>query len=109
MDSKKSPLPHRLSPEFPAALRAAREEANLTRSGLAGLAKISPGLIKRYESPDAPDFSKPRALTWNRLNEVLGRKEPDEAPDAEPVLSDATIEEICAELKSRGASITLTF
>lgn len=55
----------------------------------------------RYENRLHSHFGPPSDKTWRRLNEALFE---DAAPEAGPRLADASVEELVAELKRRGAS-----
>lgn len=96
-------LPAADDPNFPSALKAAREEAGLNRSELARKAGIHAVMPRRYEEPNDKDFTRPTPKTWKALNLAL---------DLEPkalLLSEASVDQIVAELRSRGASVTLSF
>lgn len=106
-------LPHPHSPEFPAALKAAREAQGMTRSELARRSGIHAVMPRRYEEPDCGEFSRPSESTFLALNRALGLL--DEAPTELPTVSDAvsledaSIEQIVEELCHRGIQVSLTF
>lgn len=110
-------LPPPNSPDFPAALKAARIAQNMSRADLARKAQINAVMPRRYEEPDAEDFSQPRHNTWLWLNYALGfcdkpspsSEETSPSIEAGPLLRDATIDQIVVELRSRGATVGLTF
>ena len=110
-------LPDPTSPDFPAALKAAREAAGLTRTEFARRAKINGVMPRRYEEPDAQDFTRPTRTTWLWLNFALGFSAAPPSPEPLPVvepatgvsLAQASIDQIVAELRSRGATLTLSF
>lgn len=108
-------LPHQTSPEFPAALKAARESKRMSRAQLARAAKIHQVMPRRYEDPNCRDFARPTANTWDALNRALGfdstNEETSQPPEAEwkVLLSDASIDEIVAEIRKRGIAVTLSF
>lgn len=127
-------LPEPGSADFPGALRAAREFLRLTQDELskeAGLDGNQPGRHER-------GLSEPRHETWQAEDDALFRvyvgrpkhiRRPsglipitEEAPGSKPMmpaetlpeaagllLCQATIEQIAAECRSRGATITLQF
>jgi ribosome-binding protein aMBF1 (putative translation factor) len=99
-------LPDATSPSFPAALKSAREAAGLNRSQLARQAQIHPVMPRRYEEQNDPDFTRPTPKTWKALNTALGF---NPNPSPKPLLSEASVDQIVAELRSRGASVTLSF
>lgn len=105
-------LPQPASKEFPAALKQARESRGMSRSELARRANIHQVMPRRYEEPTCREFTKPTANTWLALNRALGF-EPNYENSLTPVmdkfLSDASIDEIVAEIRKRGIVVTLTF
>jgi len=106
-------LPNPKSSNFSSALRNARKAANLTLSELAEKAYISVVMPGRYERGEA----KPTMGTWQALNKALYEELDDEEVEAEAVkqhmgemLTEATIEDILEELKSRGFNnVTLSY
>jgi transcriptional regulator with XRE-family HTH domain len=101
-------LPPPTDPGFPAALKAARTKAGLSRRELADLAGINVAMVGRYEEPATQTFSQPSPPTWRKLNQALGLSAPTPAPGVVD-LKTATIDQISAELRSRGIAITLSF
>ena len=105
------------SPDFPAALKAERIAQNMSRADLARKAQINAVMPRRYEEPDADDFSQPRHNTWLWLNYALGfcgkpsssSEENALSTEAGVLLKDAAIEKIVSELHSRGFTVGLTF
>jgi transcriptional regulator with XRE-family HTH domain len=108
-------LPPATDPTFRDKLREAREARGLSQYALAKLAGIAGVMPKRYEDASDRYATLPNAGTWHKLNAVLfptGEAQaavpgsPAATRHAEPrsVLADATIEDIVAELKRRGAS-----
>lgn len=105
-------LPDPSSPDFPAALKAAREAAGLSRSELARRAQIHAVMPRRYEEPGCREFARPSSSTYWALNRALGFHAETAQPAAaeqDVALSEASIEQIVAELKQRGISATLSF
>lgn len=109
-------LPHPSSPEFPAALKAAREALGMSRAGLAHAAGIHKVMPRRYEDPTCSEFTRPTEKTMLALNRALGftaeNAMPTTAatPTAEAVLlCAASTDQIVAELRHRGIVATLTF
>lgn len=106
-------LPNPKSSNFSTALRNARKAASLTLSELADKACISVVMPGRYERGEA----KPTMGTWQALNKALYEELDDEDVEAEVVkqhmgemLTEATIEDILEELKSRGfTNVTLSY
>lgn len=114
-------LPKVTDPNFRAALKEAREAANLSYRELAKRAGIHEVMPSRYENAEHSNSTLPSLKTWEKLNEVLfaSYNSPEGAGDArtsdntefqstlvpgEPLLKDASTDEIVAELKRRGAS-----
>ncbi|WP_208277518.1 helix-turn-helix domain-containing protein [Massilia oculi] len=108
-------LPSVTDPTFREKLREAREARGLSQYALAKLAGIAGVMPKRYEDASDCYATLPNVSTWNKLNAVLfptaaqPNTGPGNAPggtDVEPrnLLAEATIEDIVAELKRRGAS-----
>ena len=72
---------------------------------------------RRYEEPDAEDFSQPRHNTWQWLNYAFGFCEKPSPSSEEAAISiefglllmDANTDQIVAELRSRGITANLTF
>lgn len=105
-------LPKVTDPNFRAALKEAREAANLSYRELAKRAGIHEVMPSRYENAEHSNTTLPSLKTWEKLNEVLfanynglegaGAHIPP-VPD-EPLLMDASTDEIVAELKRRGAT-----
>lgn len=117
-------LPEPTSTDFPAALKAARQKAGLSRSALARAAGIHTVMPRRYEEPEARDFARPTPATKEALEKALvsmpaqttlreerrtEEKEQAQAVLGGPLLLDASIDEIVAELRKRGISVSLTF
>jgi transcriptional regulator with XRE-family HTH domain len=106
-------LPNPKSSNFASALRNARKAADLTLSELAEKAGISVVMPGRYERAEA----KPTMGTWQLLNKALYSDLDDDEVEAEAVkqhmgesLTEATIEDILEELKSRGFNnVTLSY
>ena len=105
-------LPDREDPTFPAALKAAREERNLSYSDLARAVGISTVMPSRYENPDHSLFSTPSQDTWRKLNDFFkSSTTAQESSDgkAQP-LSAYSVDELIAEIKRRGAtSVQISF
>ena len=98
-------LPNAASDTFPAALKAEREQRQLSRAALARLAGIHPVMVGRYETGRV----RPTAGSWLALNRAFGfQPDADEgAPAGEQRL---TLDEIVATLRARGVTaITLSF
>lgn len=108
-------LPHPSSPEFPAALKAAREARGMSRAELARGAGIHSVMPRRYEEPNCGEFTRPSERTVLALNRALGFVQ--EAPaESSTVLAEetvplrqASVDQIVAELRRRGIAVTLTF
>jgi transcriptional regulator with XRE-family HTH domain len=101
-------LPEASSKDFPAALKRERTAKNMSRAQLAKAAGIHAVMPRRYEEANCTEFAKPNHNTWLALNKALGLFE---SPDVHelPSLDKASLEEITAELKKRGISVTLSF
>lgn len=107
-------LPPVTDPTFREKLREAREARGLSQYALAKLAGIAGVMPKRYEDATDKYATLPNAATWNKLNAVLfssmaeyasgNAPAPSSAARAGGLLVEASIEEIVAELKRRGAS-----
>lgn len=108
-------LPPVTDPSFREQLRAAREARGLSQYALAKLAGIAGVMPKRYEDASDRYATLPNNATWNKLNAVLFGSDQEQAahqarahgsvPDSQlNTLAEASIEEIVAELKRRGAS-----
>ena len=109
-------LPPVTDPTFREKLRAAREARGLSQYALAKLAGIAGVMPKRYEDASDRYATLPNAGTWNKLNTVLfpdsreqatvGGGHPVSASEIQSriLLAEASIEDIVAELKRRGAS-----
>jgi transcriptional regulator with XRE-family HTH domain len=96
-------LPRPNTPEFPGALKAAREAKGLNFTQLAKLCDISPVMPSRYEDRKHSNFGPPSDKTWEKLNQVLFDSEQSDSPP-EKRLEDASIEELIQALKNKGAS-----
>jgi transcriptional regulator with XRE-family HTH domain len=105
-------LPQANSPDFPEALKKARESKGLNYTQLAKMSRISPVMPARYENRDNANFGTPNQKTWEMLNKVLFDTElPDFDDNGEDkLLKDASMDELIHELKIRYAvtSITIT-
>lgn len=109
-------LPKPTDTSFPDALKAAREAKGYSFKELAELVGISQVMPSRYENRDHSNFGPPSDKTWRKLNTVLFGIENDrngiaeQAEDSNIRLADATVEDIVAELKARGAqSVKIEF
>jgi transcriptional regulator with XRE-family HTH domain len=113
-------LPHPHSPEFPNALKTAREERRMSRAGLAARANIHAVMPRRYEDPNCNEFTRPTMNTYLALNRALGLIEDEGVETMPPVqqeqpieqgvlLHKASIEEIVAELHKRHITATMRF
>lgn len=115
-------LPSAESIDFPPALKAARIARGMSRTALARAAHIHPVMPRRYEEPECGEFTRPTMNTWTALNRALGYSEsgvvrPAPRLEEQPVIAapavlslrDATIEQIVAELHSRGIEPDLFF
>ncbi len=101
------------SPRFPEQLKAARVAAGLTQAQLANLANIDPSNISKYENREHVQHCRPRYETLAAINKALAEL-PDTRPSSGPVderpasqgllLTDASVEQLVAELKKRGVS-----
>lgn len=106
-------LPFPTSPDFPAALKAAREARGMSRAELARAAGIHAVMPRRYEEPDCGEFTKPTRNTWDALNRALYGG--NAATATQPVtevgvsLQVASLDEIVAELHRRKIGVTLSF
>lgn len=110
-------LPPVTDPTFREKLKEAREARGLSQYALAKLAGIAGVMPKRYEDASDKYATFPNATTWNRLNAVLFSSTAQAATGNAPVVSsgthasgllaEASIEEIVAELKRRGATSVL--
>lgn len=96
-------LPRPNTPEFPDALKAAREAKGLNFTQLAKLCDISPVMPSRYEDRQHSNFGPPSDKTWEKLNQVLFDSEQSDSPSGKR-LEDASIEELIQALKNKGAS-----
>lgn len=108
-------LPPPDSPEFPAALAAARKAAGISAAELARRAGISPTMVARYESTTRKDHHRPRAHIVTRLEQALrdagvpvNGSTPVNSSTVAPALSDATLDALIAELERRGYGVTIT-
>lgn len=107
-------LPPVTDPTFRQKLREAREARGLSQYALAKLAGIAGVMPKRYEDASDKYATLPNAATWNKLNAVLFSTVTEQTPISSPptlphanaagLLAEASIEEIVAELKRRGAA-----
>jgi len=102
-------LPLPTDSTFPAALKAARTRAGLSRRQLADRAGINVVMIGRYEEPETQSFSEPSPPTWRKLNDALGLSVSDQPTPGVVDLKTATLDQIVAEVRSRGAAMTLSF
>jgi len=103
------PLPN--SPDFPDALKSARESKGLNFTRLAKLCDISPVMPSRYEDRQHSSFGPPSDKTWEKLNQVLFDTESSTSTDSNggKLLDEASFEELVQALKNRGAmSVTVT-
>jgi transcriptional regulator with XRE-family HTH domain len=99
---------------FRQKLKEAREARGLSQYALAKLAGIAGVMPKRYEDATDKYATLPNAATWSRLNAVLFSSTAEHAAGATAAASsgtstagllvEASIEEIVAELKRRGAT-----
>jgi transcriptional regulator with XRE-family HTH domain len=107
-------LPPVTDPTFREKLKEAREARGLSQYALAKLAGIAGVMPKRYEDAADKYATLPNTATWNKLNAVLFASTAEPASGNAPavscgaraagLLAEASIEEIVAELKRRGAS-----
>jgi transcriptional regulator with XRE-family HTH domain len=111
-----SRLPNVTDPLFRQSLKDARISAGFSYSELARRAGIHPVMPARYEDEGHSNATLPSLKTWEKLNAALFPSNPVTNPDAEkassngPLLREAGIEEIVAELKRRGAaSVTINW
>nr|WP_175799608.1 helix-turn-helix transcriptional regulator [Burkholderia anthina] len=100
-------LPPVTDPNFRSALKAARENMRFSYRELARRAGIHAVMPSRYENADSADATLPSYATWEKLNAALFPVDIEAAESAtsqgEVCLTDASVEEIVAELKRRGA------
>lgn len=96
-------LPIRTSPDFPQALKAAREAKGLSYKELADLVGINAAMPSRYENREHGNFGHPSEKTWKALNAVLFDTQNGAAHDR-LTLKAASVQDIVAELKARGAT-----
>ena len=104
-------LPRPNTPEFPDALKAARESKGLNFTQLAKQCSISPVMPSRYEDRTHSSFCPPSDKTWNKLNQVLFNTVSPAASgsNASKQLDEASIEELVEAIKKRGAtSVSIT-
>ena len=104
-------LPSPTSPEFPDALKAARESKGFNFTQLAKLCGISPVMPSRYEDRNHSSFGPPSNKTWEKLNQVLfdTASSTSTGSNRGKLLDEATIEELVQAIKNRGASsVTVT-
>ena len=107
-------LPPVTDPTFRQKLREAREARGLSQYALAKLAGIAGVMPKRYEDAADKYATLPNDATLNKLNAVLfpapgnaatgSARAPSSSAPAAGLLAEASIEEIVAELKRRGAA-----
>jgi len=99
-------LPNRQDPNFPVALKKAREARGISYSELARAIGIHAVMPSRYENPNHSCFGIPSQDTWIKLNEFFeSSKVPQEPVKEEKApLSPYTVDELIAEIKRRGAS-----
>jgi transcriptional regulator with XRE-family HTH domain len=106
-------LPIAASPEFPAALKAARQERGMSRAELARAAGIHQVMPRRYEEPEATEFTRPTRRTWILLNRALGFQVDEEREVAEGEggisLREIPTEELVGELHRRNFTVTLSY
>jgi len=95
-------LPPASDDGFPAALKKARLAKGYSYAKLAELVGIHQNMPSRYENPGHGSFTRPSFDTWQKINGVLSDPSLDSV--ATLTLSSATVEELIAELKKRGAS-----
>lgn len=95
-------LPPAPDEDFPVTLKKLRLAKGYTYAKLAEIVGVHQNMPSRYENPKHGSFTRPSFDTWQKLNEALC----DPALDSvvAPTLSSATVEELIAELKKRGAS-----
>ena len=102
-------LPLPTDPNFPEALKSAREGMGLTFSQLARAVDISPVMPARYENREHSNYCRPNQKTWQALNQVLfGSGINPEAIGVDvqrAYLDEATSEDIIAELRSRNVKL----
>lgn len=98
-------LPDRLDDSFPAALKKAREQKQLSLTELAERAGISSTMPGRYENRGSKLFTPPSLETWRKLNAVLFPEESQDGTvnDKEILLSEASVEQLINQLKKKGA------
>jgi len=105
-------LPRPTSPEFPDALKGARESKGLNFTQLAKLCDISPVMPSRYEDRQHSSFCPPSDKTWEKLNQVFFDTSSSTSSDSTggQLLGEASIEKLIQALKNLGAtSVTVTF
>lgn len=108
-------LPKPTSPNFPEALKAAREKKGMSFKDLAEAVGISAVMPSRYENREHSNFGPPSDKTWKKLNAVLCGGDNTSRPEntgmtQQIMLRQASVEEIVSELKFRGAtSIKIEF
>lgn len=99
-------LPPPTDPTFRMKLREAREARNLSQYALAKLAGVALVMPKRWEDASDKYATLPNAASWAKLNSVLFPADHDAGmttAGAPKSLDQASVEEIVAELKRRGA------
>ncbi|MEN9492210.1 MAG: hypothetical protein RJA63_2659 [Pseudomonadota bacterium] len=102
-------LPSRTSPDFPQALKAAREAKGWSHKDLADRVGISQVMPSRYENREHGSFGPPSEKTWKALNSVLFDTG-DGKGHERLTLKAASVQDIVAELKARGAtSVNIQF
>lgn len=101
-------LPHPTSNDFPAAMKARREQLGLSRAELAQRAKIHSVMPRRYEEPDCGEFARPRHVTYLAICKALDCV-PEQQEEDGVLLKNASLEQIIAEVRSRGAALTIHY
>lgn len=95
-------LPPASDEDFPVALKKSRLAKGYSYAKLAEIVGVHQNMPSRYENPSHGSFTRPSFDTWQKINEALFDPALDSV--AAPTLSSATVEELIAELKKRGAS-----
>jgi transcriptional regulator with XRE-family HTH domain len=101
-------LPQANSPNFPAALKKARESKGLNYTQLAKKSRISPVMPARYENRDNANFGTPNQRTWEMLNKVLFDAELPDFDSQDKLLKNASMDELIHELKNRYGVSSIT-
>lgn len=103
-------LPDRNHPDFPTALKRARNTMNLTLTELAKKAGISSTMPGRYENTKSSLFTAPSQETWRKLNNALFPSTISTNTIQNSLLEDASIDELVQQLKNKGVkSVSLDF